>query len=147
MPTEEAEGTFGVSPFYPANNNNNPKTVPQDTSLVWRDRLICQQMYCLWLRSAYLTDDSAEIWKAAVSYYNILYLAWGLWCAMNGRAAKFALPDWWEKAACRAPSFSLKTQQFSVEEMKCMDKAFWNVPLSPESSWSQFPPVFVATAR
>lgn len=98
MPTEEAEGTFGISPFYPVDNNNNhhhPRTLPRDTSLVWRGGVICQQMHCLWLRRAYVTDDSADIWKAAVSYYDVLYLAWGLWHARKGRAAsKFALSDW-----------------------------------------------------
>lgn len=94
MSAEEAEGIFGISPFYPA-NNNNPRTLPRDTTLVWRERLICQQMHCLWLPGASVTDDSAEIWKTAVSYDNVLYLAWGLWHARNGRAAsKFALSDW-----------------------------------------------------
>lgn len=31
-PTEEAEGTFGISPFYPAKNNNKQNS--RDTSLV-----------------------------------------------------------------------------------------------------------------
>lgn len=62
---------------------------------LWREGLICQQMHSLWLCSAYAADDSAEIWKAAVCYYNVLYLAWGLWHARNWRAtSKFALSDW-----------------------------------------------------
>lgn len=40
MPNTEARGTFGISPFYPANNgNNNPKTLPRDMSLKRRTDL------------------------------------------------------------------------------------------------------------
>lgn len=115
MPTEEAEGTAGMSPFYPADNKNH-KTLPRDTSLVWRERLICQQMYCLWLRNAYVTDDSAEIWKAAVSYYNVLYLAWGLWHARNEPLHQSLSPLTGKKKQHSKPLPSLKTEQFSIEE-------------------------------
>lgn len=40
MPSTEARGTFGISPFYPANNgNNSPKTLPRDRSLKRRTDL------------------------------------------------------------------------------------------------------------
>lgn len=126
MPTEEAEGTAGISPFYPADNKNH-KTLPRDTSLVWRERLICQQMYCLWLRNAYVTDDSAEIWKQL--FPTTMFCTWLEACDMLGMNRCIKVCPLWlvRKSSIQSPFPLSKPNSFLLRKMKLRYKALWNV--------------------